>query len=372
MAKSSKPTGPFEFYGYVKYKDGIIVGSKKEPLQFDSGVFKDDDGKIYLYTGFGPNHPSIFMIGHKPTKHGPMCFELEEDMLTVKGDFKYIGIPSNITSKGTKYECGHAFFEASSLRKFNNKYYFIYSSYLGHELCYAMSDSPLGPFEYKGTLVSIGDIGLANHHNPKSACDYTGNTHGSIIKIKDDYYVFYHRQTNRHQFSRQACAERLIMNENGTFNQVERTSCGLNNGPLNGLGTYEARIACNLVSHKGNRFYGIFKPLLNNEPYFTQTGKDREDNGDQYIANIRNNDIVGFKYFEFKETKKISVTIKGTAKGKIIVMNSNYEVVSTIEVVASKDYQSFTSDISISGISALYFKFIGKEYFDFKEFTLLK
>lgn len=40
------------------------------------------------------------------------------------------------------------------------------------------------------------------------------------------------------------CAEKLRRNENGAFLQAEVTSCGLNDGPLNGKGRYEARIAC--------------------------------------------------------------------------------------------------------------------------------
>lgn len=371
VATSITPTGPFEFLAYVRYKDGKSIGSKKEPLQFDPSIFIDDDGKIYLYTGFAPNRPNIFMRGKKPTKHGPMCFELEDDMITVKGKYSYIGIPSNITSKGTEYENGHAFFEASSIRKFNGRYYFIYSSYLGHELCYATSDSPKGPFNYGGTLVSLGDIGLKGHNGIKSAVDFTGNTHGSVIKIKSHYYVFYHRQTNRNQFSRQACAEEIFMDENGHFKQAERTSCGLNNAPLLGRGTYEARIACNLIKKNGNRFYGVLKPRMRKEPYFTQLGKDREDNPNQYIANIHSGDIVGFKYFNMVDTHHIKIKIKGTAKGKVIITNSlKGDKVGEINISPSKRYKEFASSLEVKGKSALFFKFMGKGKFDFISFTL--
>ncbi len=374
VAKADKPSGPFEFLNYVQYKDQTIVGKRKEPLQFDPAIFVDDDGKVYLYTGFAPNSPSIFMLGKKPTKHGPMCFELEDDMFTVKGDsFTYIGIPSNVTSKGTKFDNGHAFFEASSLRKINGKYYFIYSSYLGHELCYAISDSPKGPFEFMGTLISIGDIGLENHTNPKNAVDFTGNTHGSILTIGNRYYVFYHRQTNLNQFSRQACAEEIFMDENGAFTQAHRTSFGLNGKPLIGQGTYEARIACNLISHRGNRFYGIFRPLVKKDPYFTQLGKDREDNPNQYIANIRNKDIVGFKTFDFNNVQinKISVNIKGSAKGQIMVKDGKNNVLSIIPISCTKEYKNYEGNININGISDIFFEFLGKGHFDFKDFTFI-
>lgn len=372
VAKSDKPQGPYDFLGYVKYKDGKTVGSKKEPLQFDPGVFKDDDGKIYLYTGFGPDKANIFMIGKKPTREGAMCFELEDDMLTVKGDLSYIGVPANSLSKGTKYEGGHAFFEAASMRKFNNKYYFIYSSFLGHELCYAISDSPKGPFEYGGILVSNGDIGLNNHKDQKTAGDFTGNTHGSVVEINGHYYVFYHRQTNRHQFSRQACAEEIFMDENGHFAQAERTSCGLNGGPLLGKGTYEARIACQIIAKGGNRFYGVTKPPKGKEPYLTQTGIDREDNPDQYIANIQNGTYIGFKYFDFVDTKVVKIQIKGSAVGKVNIRDGYLgNIIGSISINKSQNYQYFSSDeINVNGKSALYFEFVGSGKFDFKDFIL--
>ena len=75
---------------------------------------------------------------------------------------------------------------------------------------------------------------------------FDGLPFGSVEYINGKYYVFYHRQTNRHCYSRQACAEEIKMNADGTFTQAEITSCGLNGAPLKAKGSYEARIACNL------------------------------------------------------------------------------------------------------------------------------
>ncbi len=55
----------------------------------------DDDGKLYLYTGFALQGNPLLLDGSKPTEHGAMCFELDPaDMLTVKMGPKYIGIAS--------------------------------------------------------------------------------------------------------------------------------------------------------------------------------------------------------------------------------------------------------------------------------------
>ena len=76
--------------------------------------------------------------------------------------------------------------------------------------------------------MSNGDVGK----DPDGkAINYTGNTHGGIVQINGEWYIFYHRQTNEHQFSRQGCAERIEILKDGSIPQVEMTSCGLNDGP---------------------------------------------------------------------------------------------------------------------------------------------
>jgi hypothetical protein len=368
VAVCDTPAGKYKYLGRVRYPDGKLLGRKheKDLYQFDPGVFKDDDGKIYLYTGFGPKYPNIFTRFRPVNKNGVMAVELEDDMLTIKLPIYRIAKTQHC-SKGTDYE-DHEFFEASSMRKFNGKYYFIYSSVNGHELCYAMSDSPVGQFKYCGTLVSIGDVGLAD-----KPLNYLGNTHGSIERINGEYYVFYHRQTNRHCFSRQACAERLKMNEDGTFAQAEVTSCGLNGGPLNGIGKYEARIACNLYSRKGVRFYTLKKPA-GCHPYFTQSGKDREDNPDQYIANFCDGATAGFKYFNLGHAKKIIITVRGKGGGTISVYSdcAKTKLCAMIRVPKGSGERSITGDFnSSSGILPLYFAYGGKGKVDFIDFELI-
>ena len=84
----------------------------------------------------------MFVTGCKKiSKEGPLCIKLDKDMCTIIEAPHSIGVKSIYNSKHTDYY-GHEFFEASSMRKINNKYYFVYSSYLGHELCYAISNYP--------------------------------------------------------------------------------------------------------------------------------------------------------------------------------------------------------------------------------------
>ena len=59
---------------------------------------------------------------------------LGPDMLTIVEGPVTIA-PSQPYSAGSSFE-GHEFFEASSIRKRGDTYYFIYSSIAMHELCY--------------------------------------------------------------------------------------------------------------------------------------------------------------------------------------------------------------------------------------------
>ncbi len=370
VAVCDTPAGRYEYLGRVRYADGVLLGKKKEPLQFDPGVFADDDGKFYLYTGFGPvDYPAFLLGGHKPSPHGPMGFELEADMLTIRRGPVPIGVKGKREGRGTPYE-GHEFFEASSLRKFGGKYYFVYSSFAGHELCWAVSDSPLGEFAFGGVLVSIGDVGI-DGRTEAQALNYLGNTHGSILRVNDKYYVFYHRQTNRHQFSRQACAEEIVC-DGGKFRQAELTSCGLNGGALKGAGYYEARVACNLYSGKGARRYGVFKGRKGRHPYFTQSGRDREENPDAYIENFCDGATAVFKYFSLRGVKEISVSLRGRAEGTIEVRTERTgQPVAEIPVRPKKNAAEFFAPWSgPDGIRALYFTFRGKGRCRFIGFTL--
>ena len=371
VAVCDKPAGKYEFYGYVQYADKTPIGKKNEPFQFDPGIFKDDDGRLYLYTGFVLQGNPILLDGSKPTEHGPMCFELDlSDMLTVKSGPSYIGIAGEKEAAGTPYE-GHPFLEASSMRKSGDTYYFIYSSLNSHELCYATSDNPVSGFQYGGILVSNGDIGLPGVTDVKNARNYTGNTHGSLIEINGKYYIFYHRHSNRKQSSRQACAEQIRF-ENGKFYQAELTSCGLNDGPLRGKGNYPAYIACNLCGKKGTRFLSMVKHPKSGYPFFTQKGGDRESGEDQYIANMCDGAVAGFKYFDLSQTGAVRINIKGKAEGTVLVRTSEKgETVAEIPVKPCREIHGFSAKLSGLGEKeALFFSFQGKGAFDFFSFDL--
>lgn len=300
VAVADDPAGPYEYYGHVHYPDGTVWGRRKgDSFPFDPGVLVDDDGRVYLYSGFYTPVPAI-VTGGRRGFDGGYVLELEPDMVTIKTPERLL-----FPKQGPGSFPGHEFFEASSMRKYDGKYYFVYSSRLNHELCYAVSDSPTGGFVYGGTLVSNGDVGLPGAPDEVHARNYTGNTHGGMLRLGDDFYIFYHRQTNRSSYARQACAERLrwTREADGTlrFAQAEMTSCGLNGGSLDGRGEYEARIACDLWSKDGTGRYDVGNPRkdLAAHPYLTQDECDGDPDARQYVANMRDGATAGYKYFDF-------------------------------------------------------------------------
>ena len=371
VAVSDSPAGPFEFYGHIKHKDGSIWGRRKgDSFPFDPGVLVDDDGRVYLYSGFYTSVPRIVTGLKKLKNEGGYVLELEDDMVTIKEEERLL-----FPREGKGAFTGHEFFEASSIRKYDGKYYFTYSSKNNHELCYAVSDRPTGGFEYKGTLISNGDVFLNGQNDENHASNYIGNNHGGILKIKDQYYIFYHRQTNRNSYSRQACAEKLEKNINENFKQAEMTSCGLNDGALLGEGVYEARIVCNLWSKYGTGRYdgNNVKKKLKNHPYITQDRKDGDRKARQYIANMQDGAVAGFKYFLITEPTYVSVTISGSARGEIQV-SERADFLECIHIpidVKKGEYTTFSGKLLRNhGETALYFKYVGGGSINFYRFEL--
>ncbi len=315
VAVSESPAGPFEYLGHVQNKDGSLM---MRYICFDPAVI-NDDGVIRLYYGtqYGYEEEEYFytdnaginaeiemfgrtkaeILSYPDSIMGAIMLVLEDDMLTVKEEPHHI-IPYKV--KRTDFEA-HPFFEAASMRKINNKYYFIYSSWNNHELCYAISDYPDKDFKFGGTLVSNADIG----YKGRKACDMlnmTGTTHGSIECINGQWYVFYHRLTHKSDYSRQVCAEKIHINEDGSISQVEITSCGLNDGPLVAAGFYPAVIACNITN--GRMPHGCNSIFKESIPNVTNIGDER------FIAEIEEGTLIGYKYFDFQNVSSISVVAR--------------------------------------------------------------
>ena len=366
VAVCDTPAGRYRFYGYVKDADGGLLGQRPsdEPM-FDPGVLCED-GAVYLYGGFcpGPGSPWAGRSGATVTVLGP-------DMLTITQEPRFV-VPSVQRSIGTGFE-GHEYFEAASIRKAGDTYYFIYSSIRMHELCYATSTSPVEGFVFRGTIVSNIDEGIDSRGAIGRQVNFPDNNHGSIEKIGDTWYVFYHRHTNGSGFSRQGCLEPVRILEDGSIPQAEITSCGPNGGPLRGEGTYPAYIACYLICDVKDPI-GLgtpWKKLDSRVPYITQDGKDG-DKLQGYIANMDPGVMAGFKFFDCHGSRLTAVVTRGWCWGEMEVLTSpDGESLGSIPVEKSNEWREWTGEVRIpDGVHALYLRFSGSGCANLYSFTL--
>jgi hypothetical protein len=362
VAVSDTPAGKFEFYGYVRYPDGTRLGEREgDQHQFDPGVLTEGD-RTYLYTGFCPR-------GDK-SRSGCMATVLGPDMLTIVEEPVFV-LPSEPYSQGTGFE-GHEYFEAPSIRKRGDTYYLIYSSIVMHELCYATSKHPTKGFMYGGVIVSNADMHIDSYKPADKPMYYGGNNHGSIVEIGDQWYIFYHRQTNGHHFSRQGCAEPIRFREDGSIVQAEMTSCGLNGGPLAGRGEYPAYIACNLFCKDEELYIGTYGAWMDGRfPKITQDGKDGDEEPG-YIANMRDTATAGFKYFDCRGVKRVKIKVRGYAKGAFEVKTAwDGPALGSIPVDFTNIWKEYEADIAIpDGVHALYFTYRGGGNAQLKSFAL--
>lgn len=178
VAVSDSPTGPFT--------------PEAEPIQdsysIDPAVFVDDDGAAYLYFGglwggqlqsyrnntFDAAHQEP--VGDEPAL-GPRVARLTEDMLSFAEEVREIVLTDENGKVLMAGDNDRRFFEASWVHKYQGKYYFSYSTGDTHYICYAIGDSPYGPFTYAGRILEPV-VGWTSHH--------------SICAFEGQWYLFYH------------------------------------------------------------------------------------------------------------------------------------------------------------------------------------
>ena len=308
-----------------------------------------DDGKVYLYSGQGLPIPEI----NGRRVRGSMVCELEEDMLTVKGEQK------TVTSAEENPFTENLFFEASSIRKIDGKYYFIYSPLPNtHFLCYAVSDYPDRGFVYGGVLVSNADI-FPEDPKRQKPMNYWGNNHGSLLQVEDKFYVFHHRNSNKTPYARQGCAEQIFKDENGRFRQAELTSAGLYSKAYPMKGEYPAYIAWQLQKKDMNPFVPFkFLEYSDEDPYI----KEEENEEVPYIANLRDGAKAGYRYLLFDGTEtQFFVKIRGNGDGELIVDANEKETWTEIKVPCHCEEKKAAICLTYHGNGAIDMLSIGME-----------
>lgn len=375
VAMSKRPDGPFKVINWSKTNPRETDGV----LRFDPAVFIDDDGKVYGYWGFeeslGAELDPVTMATVKPGT------QIVKDM-----------IPNY------KQDETFRFFEASSMRKIEDKYVFIYSRWTrdgendlpqtNYTLAYAYSDNPLGPFTYGGTIID----GRGREIDPETGkmrptATSGGNTHGSIFKANGQWWVVYHRQTGLNEYNRQAMAAPITVKvEKGKggkvyISEAEYTSEGFAIEGLNPLVKTAAGIACYYTGPTVSQ--NEYPNFRHSGPYMQPVRLDVNSAQGPFnlkqpftpVVNCTDGSVVGYKYFNFKNLNKsgnavlkMSIIPHGI-KGKLTVMvGSPYESKGGI-VVGEYNFDGSIKDdmtevtIPVSkmqskkGKQALYFRF---------------
>ena len=271
VAIADKPYGPFKpLPEPIKGVGGI-----------DPCVLLDTDGQAYLYwSGRGLN-----------------VAKLKDNMTELASEPVLVA------------DVEDGFKEGPFAFKHNGKYYLTYPWVKDKTEClaYAMSDNPMGPFEYKGIIMEQSPTGCwTNHH--------------SLVEYKGQWYLFYHHNDYSPEFdkNRSVRVDSLTFNPDGTIQLVTPT--------LRGVGITDAGKAIQLdrysaISQEGasidyinqaNKFDG-WKVLFNHKDAWVSY--NRVDFGNQ-------------------EWQKVDARVLSSAGGTLGVY-ANEKMIAEIEVPAS-------------------------------------
>ncbi|MBL0740675.1 endo-1,4-beta-xylanase [Chryseolinea lacunae] len=207
VATSKNPEGPFV--------------AEKKPMgrsySIDPCVFKDDDGTFYMYFGGIWGGQLQRWDDHKYNPKGalrkpdeqavlPRIAKLSKDMKSFQGEVGEIALVDENKKLFQEKQNDKRFFEAAWVHKYKGKYYFSYSTGDTHNICYAIGNSPYGPFVYKGVLLKPV-AGWTNHH--------------SIVETNGKWYLFYHDvQRSGKTHLRNIKVAELTYNADGTIQTV--------------------------------------------------------------------------------------------------------------------------------------------------------
>ncbi|MEI6891157.1 MAG: family 43 glycosylhydrolase [Pontiella sp.] len=174
LATSTKPASDFKVQGYVKGGNTFC----------DPCVFIDEGGQAYFYA----------VVNAKT-----YAAKLKDNMMEIEGEMV----------QQTVLE-GHR--EGPFVFKRNGRYYIIYPNGTkpGNEMCYSMSQHPLGPWKSQGVFLGSTDV---------------LTTHGSVVEYKGQWYLFYHNGalSGGKNSNRSICFDKVFFNADGTMKMVEQT-----------------------------------------------------------------------------------------------------------------------------------------------------
>ena len=183
---ADNPYGPF-----TDPLNGQLVWQREHWNDIDPTVWIDDDGQAYMYWG----NPELYMI------------KLKEDMIHTEG--------SIVTYPKIKdYQEGPWFY------KHGEYYYMAFASTCCSEgIGYAMSDSPTGPWTYKGDIMPHSSKSRGNH---PGIIDYKGKSY--VFGLNYLLWAEYQAkigQAYKHAERRSVSVAEMHYNADGTIQKID-------------------------------------------------------------------------------------------------------------------------------------------------------
>jgi hypothetical protein len=209
VAVADSPTGPFKD---AIGKPLITTGTWSN---IDPTVYIDNDGQAYLYWG-----------------NGKLCYvKLNKDMVSYTGDivevpqsvetFGGVRVPRSENQNNANNQLAQnkdMFVEGPWFYKRNNLYYLMFAGMDKSREClsYSVSDSPTGPWKYKGKIMV---------DEPTNSF----TNHGGIIDFKGNSYLFYHTALlpGGGSFGRSTSIEEFKYNADGTIPLIHISTDGV-------------------------------------------------------------------------------------------------------------------------------------------------
>jgi beta-xylosidase len=178
VATAAQPQGPFQA------ESKAIPGS----FSIDPCVFRDDDGQHYVYFGglWGGQlqcwtNGSFEVDAAPPSPEKPALLpkvaKLTPDMLQFEAPPQDVKIVDETGQPLLSGDIMRRYFEGPWVHKYRGTYYFSYSTGDGHVLVYGTSNSPTGPFTFRGRILNPV-VGWTTHH--------------SIVEHNGRWWLYYH------------------------------------------------------------------------------------------------------------------------------------------------------------------------------------
>ena len=319
VLEADSPYGPF--------KDPLgkpLVWDQSNWFDIDPSVFTDDDGQAYMYWG----NPHTFWA------------KLGEDM-------------TSLTSEVTKLPHIPNYQEGPWFYKRNGHYYLGFASTCCPEaLGYAMSDSPTGPWEWKGYIMKPTQRDRGNH---PGICDFKGHSY-----VFGQNYDLMHLETFVHHERRSVSATEITYNADGTIQEVPYWLDQQPMKQLHWLNPYK-RVEAETMAWG----YGLKSAKMGIEntgvvaDMPTSTGKKN-----MYIYDINDGEYIKLRGVDFgKGAKQFNITAASTGSVTInLRLDSNKgPVVGTVTIGKTgsvEKYRAFSCKVkNATGVHDLYICF---------------